>query len=428
MNDHDLQELLIDIFSALRRNGSTISISELLDGLRVTRAIARPDSLPRLRETLRLLWGAEEGQFKPVWESQLARYPSLTLATPKESPLSASVDEAVTSFLVREDNPLLTTEPQPVLPSGTIEAGEQSNASGQESEVAERSAPSEARPEHVDTNGRHDSFKTAGPSRGNPRRGPRGLGSPPPKFIVKSDMPGLMPTVGALPIKVPSDLQPFSRTNAIYAYKPISRLSMAYAWRYLRRPVPDGPANILDVEATITLATRQGFFLTPVYRRRHNNHAHLMLLIDQAGSMSPFRSITEDLIETAWQENSIKQIEVSYFHNFFDDGLYADEYLTEWSTSNHVLECCTTNTSILVVSDAGAARGFVNPERIRKTAQMLSRLRQQTNLLAWLNPMPRVRWSDSSAQAIAEEVQMFQFDVDGFSNVIDALQGRGIAS
>ncbi len=74
-------------------------------------------------------------------------------------------------------------------------------------------------------------------------------------------------------------------------YWPISSRSMAYAWRYLRRPIADGPEDVPDVEATVARAAQQGFFLAPVYRRRERNHAQLLLLIDQGGSMVPMPSL-----------------------------------------------------------------------------------------------------------------------------------------
>jgi uncharacterized protein with von Willebrand factor type A (vWA) domain len=219
-----------------------------------------------------------------------------------------------------------------------------------------------------------------------------------------------------------------SVVSEVFAYAPISRLSMAYAWRYLRRPVIDGPADFLDVQATIKLVAQQGFFLSPVYKRRQSNHAHLMLLIDQGGSMIPFRSITQDVVATAQQETSIKEVTVFYFHNVVRDTVYTDEYLTEWLELETALEQCDANTSILIVSDGGAARGSYDPQRIEATEQMLTVLKRRTPLVTWLNPMPRIRWEGCSAEPISKLSQMFQMNPDDFSSAIDSLQGRGASS
>jgi len=171
---------------------------------------------------------------------------------------------------------------------------------------------------------------------------------------------------------------------------------------------------------------RQGFFLYPVYDRRQRNYAHLVLLIDQGGSMVPFHRFTRDLVETARdeQESQIWQVELAYFQNVPPPHVFRDPHLTEPLPLEHVLAGFTADTSVLLVSDAGAARGYRRNERIRATAEFLVRLKRWTTLIAWLNPMPQSRWASTSAQFIARLVPMFQMDRDGFSNAINALRGQ----
>jgi uncharacterized protein len=119
---------------------------------------------------------------------------------------------------------------------------------------------------------------------------------------------------------------------------------------------------------------------------------------------------------------------VVYFHNVFDEVFHTDENLLTWISVDEAMQQCTPNTSVLIVSDAGAARGNLSKERCEISEKMIVRVQQNTNLLAWLNPMPRDRWVGSSAEVIADQVQMFQLDADGFSSAIDVLQGRGVAS
>src|SRR5438270_13313300 len=102
MNEHqlqELQELLIGVFSTLRQNGSAITISELLDGLRVAISIEGPVPLRHLEESLRLLWGGD-GEFKAIWESQVSQYASLSLLISGESREQISTNEATPSFSV----------------------------------------------------------------------------------------------------------------------------------------------------------------------------------------------------------------------------------------------------------------------------------------------------------------------------------------
>jgi len=209
----------------------------------------------------------------------------------------------------------------------------------------------------------------------------------------------------------------------ISAYWPISRRMMAYGWRYLRRTLPDGPADVLDAPATLERVAREGFFLAPVYRRRERATARLALLVDQAGSMVPFHRFTRDLTETALVERALSQVEVYYFHNLLAEEMYLDPYLTSHVKRDDIFAAFDDETSVLIVSDAGAARGFRRRERIRGTTAMLSALNRRTSLLAWLNPMPTDRWRGTSAEIIAHQVRMFQMNQDGFSSAIDVVRG-----
>ena len=207
------------------------------------------------------------------------------------------------------------------------------------------------------------------------------------------------------------------------------RLLAAFALRdyRLRRLVLDGPADVLDVAATVEKAARLGFYLAPIYRRRQRNHAQLILLVDQGSSMTPFHRFTRDLVETAQAENSLEQVHVFYFANLPSENVYLDAHLTQPYALKDVFGFCSPDISTLLVSDAGAARGNYRPERIEQTAMFLAQLQQHTHLIAWLNPMPQARWPGSSAQIIAHLAPMFQMDEDGISSAVDVARGQLLA-
>lgn len=232
--------------------------------------------------------------------------------------------------------------------------------------------------------------------------------------------------LGSLPVQAPNLLVNEEDTTTLQAYYPISRRSMVYNWRYLRRPVPDGPRDVLDIDATIQQATRQGFYLAPVYQRRNRNAAQLLLLIDQNGSMTPFHHFTRDLVETAKEESDLDPENVSayYFQNVPTGSVYRDAYLTTPVALPVALDACDEATSVLIVSDAGAARGYRLRERVRGTARFLYQLKRYTSLIAWLNPMPQSRWVGSSAEIIANSIDMYQMDNEGLNNAIDIVRGQ----
>jgi hypothetical protein len=229
-----------------------------------------------------------------------------------------------------------------------------------------------------------------------------------------------------VPVPVRSPFVPLQMKGAVdlNSYWPVSRRFMSYMWRYLRRPLHDGPADVLNIGATIEKTAKQGFFLSPIYQRRTRNYAHLILLIDQGGSMTPFHRFSRNLAETAQHESNLGVVDVFYFHDVIAGSVYLDPFLTTKVRFDEVLEHCTGDSSVLIVSDAGAARGHRKLERIKATTEFLYRLKQQTSLIAWLNPMPQDRWAYSSAQIISHLISMFQMDSDGFSNAIDVVRGQ----
>jgi uncharacterized protein len=231
--------------------------------------------------------------------------------------------------------------------------------------------------------------------------------------------------IAPLPVFAPkpeTDLE--TDSLEIQGYFPIPRRNMIYCWRYLRRTVADGPYDILDVAATVQQAAKQGFYLAPCYKRREQNHSRLLLLADQNGSMMPFHRFTRELVETAQYESPIGEVAVFYFHNVPGQNVYRDVYLTEAIALDKVLSGCDSDTSILIISDAGAARGYRRLERTQATIEVLLKIKKYTPLVAWLNPMPKKRWSSTSAQIIAYAVPMRQMDTEGLRDVVDILRGQ----
>lgn len=233
--------------------------------------------------------------------------------------------------------------------------------------------------------------------------------------------------LGTAPVRAPFMPAEFEETADFQSDFPLSRRSLLYHWRYLRRPVADGIQDVLDVEATVNQTAGQGFFLHPVYNRREINHAHLLLMVDRNGSMVPFHRFTRELVETAQFESEIERVDVCYFHNIPTKNVYRDFRLTEPFLKEDIFDSCDSDTSILIVSDGGAARGYRDLARIQETMKVLIALKQRTNHIAWLNPMPEERWLSTSAQMIAYLVPMYGMNQQGFSNAIDTIRGQPIA-
>lgn len=221
---------------------------------------------------------------------------------------------------------------------------------------------------------------------------------------------------------------PYIRTSFILSgnYFPVTRRQMKQSWRYLRRFVREGKQEEPDMEATVNEIGRHGILLEPVMIPRRTNRAELTLLIDQDGSMVPFHDLSERLKETAIRGGRLRKTDIFYFHNVPGDWLYQDTALVEAEKTDDVFaRLHPAYSNVLIISDAGAARGGFNPKRLEFTRFFLDKLKSYVSHIAWLNPMPRFRWLGTTAGEIEQEVAMSEMSRRGLDYAISALR-RGL--
>ncbi|NTW21109.1 MAG: CoxE [Nostocales cyanobacterium W4_Combined_metabat2_030] len=208
-------------------------------------------------------------------------------------------------------------------------------------------------------------------------------------------------------------------------YLPVSKRQMKQNWRYLRRLGRYGPPIELDVEATVNKIAQQGILLEPVLVPRRINRAELVLLMDQDGSMVPFHSLGDRVIETAQRGGRLGKTGIYYFHNCPVDYLYHDRGHQEADTFKQVLsKLSPIRSSVLIFSDGGAARGCYNGDRLELTEVFLKQFKQRVRLMAWLNPVDKSRWEGTTAGEISRSIPMFQCDRAGLQNAIKVLRGN----
>lgn len=206
---------------------------------------------------------------------------------------------------------------------------------------------------------------------------------------------------------------------------PIDKRDMAGIWRQLHLLQREGPPHELDIQGTIDSFSHIGF-LKPVLRSMRRNQAKMMLLIDQGGSMEPFSLFTAALVDSILRSGSFKQTSIFYFHDCPEDYIYMYPTLLGARPLEDILVEHSHSGSVLIVSDAGAARGHYDRIRVRVTKDFLDKLSQYTYLCAWLNPVPEVRWVGTTARNIAQLLPMFQLDWEGLNDTVNALRGQAV--
>ena len=196
---------------------------------------------------------------------------------------------------------------------------------------------------------------------------------------------------------------------------PLSLRSVQSSWRSLRRPISNGPATEVDLEATLNRIDQHGYFSEVVLRPERRQQGDLLLLIDDSDAMLPFRPALQPLI-TAVNEHHITPAQIYRFT------VYPDDYLYDWDQPSKAIPLATllprlhrSRTTVLLVSDGGAATGTKSLERQRRIAMFLERLCPCIHQLLWLNPLPPERWAFTTAQAIAQALNGRMIPLDATS-------------
>ena len=141
--------------------------------------------------------------------------------------------------------------------------------------------------------------------------------------------------------------------------------------------------------------------------------------------MVPFHALSQRLAETALRGGRLRNAGIYYFHNYPLGSLYGDpHYQTAEDIAVALNRLRSNHAGALIFSDAGAARGGYNLERIEQTAIFLQQLQQQLRYLVWLNPVPRLQWSNTTARDIAQLVPMFELSRRGLDSAIATLRGK----
>ncbi|MGH1362722.1 MAG: VWA domain-containing protein [Calditrichia bacterium] len=292
---------------------------------------------------------------------------------------------------------------------------------------SEESNKQETNSEKLDTNNTKDTEDVA--SGYNPRNDEPALSpdtdstSPKPTAIPLGFLPE-MPE-GGTAVRIPKirPLQINANLDLVGSY-PIRQRHMKRAWRYYRRMRQDGPATILDIPGTVQQVAENGLLLHPVMRSRRTNQAELLLLVDEGGSMVPFRRIIQRLLNSV-RQGGLSRYAVYYFHDVPRKSLFTDAKRSTGLPLQDVLSGFH-DSGIMIISDGGAARRSNSKARVRRTNEFLETLRRYSPHIAWINPTPEERWKNSSADSISSSIPMLSLTRVGLDEAVDIIRGKAL--
>ncbi|NJO03968.1 MAG: hypothetical protein HC880_21870 [Bacteroidia bacterium] len=115
-----------------------------------------------------------------------------------------------------------------------------------------------------------------------------------------------------------------------------------------------------------------------------------------------------------------------YFYNVPQEYGYRNPSHTQYEETARIISRLNPQDSaVIIISDAGAARGSNSDARFKATLRFIVRLKKATQKIVWLNPLPEYRWEKTTAWRIARFVPMFSLtDQHPLQQAINKLRGK----
>jgi uncharacterized protein with von Willebrand factor type A (vWA) domain len=199
--------------------------------------------------------------------------------------------------------------------------------------------------------------------------------------------------------------------------------SLVIIWRRFRQSARLGPSSLVDIDATIAQQCRRGGLVELEMVPQRQNRARLVILLDGSPSMAPWRSF-EGVLRESLRSSQLGHSVIYYFHNVPGEFLFREHTLTDPVPFE---ECRRRHEAfaLLVVSDAGAARGSRRRRRVLETRSFVEQTWGFWHPIVWLNPMPIARWDGNTAGQIRriQGVSMFELSENGMVQAVDVLRG-----
>lgn len=203
----------------------------------------------------------------------------------------------------------------------------------------------------------------------------------------------------------PKKEAPTSRYLFSDKYLPFHSRKLQQSWKYLHNKSKKVKTGVLNIPGCIIKLVQNGALDELEYQYQALSDQRVLVLIDSSHSMVAFEQLAEHLVASLRESLGKEAVTALYFNNVPQaEYLYhADGYRVNapWQSKKRP-------DLILVISDAGAAKGNQHKERIEASRKALNEMQASGATVLWLNPMPQARWLSSSALALALQVRMLE--------------------
>jgi uncharacterized protein with von Willebrand factor type A (vWA) domain len=214
---------------------------------------------------------------------------------------------------------------------------------------------------------------------------------------------------------------------------PLTELQMGEALKRLRRMIPHGPRDVVNVDKTIHETMRNGGEISIVFDRRLTDRLKVILMIDNGGwSMDPYIEIVRTLFNYA--RSQFKDLKIYYFHNTLYGSVWLDPQRHLRPEAVEEFTRRDPDTRLIIVGDAAmapyelvGANGslYVGRKDSQSSEARLKFLARLFRHAVWLNPQAEAGWGYTwTIEAIGKIFPMFELTLDGLEKAVQHLMKR----
>jgi uncharacterized protein len=214
---------------------------------------------------------------------------------------------------------------------------------------------------------------------------------------------------------------------------PLTQSQMGEAMKRLRRMVPVGPKDRVNVDETIRATTKNMGEIDIVFDRSLKDRLKVVLLIDNGGwSMDPYVEVVQTLFNYARAQ--FKDVKTFFFHNTIYDFVWEDPPRRFKPQRVADFAAWDQETRIIVVGDASMAPYelmatdgsiYINERSGLPSIDRLNFLVKNFAHAAWLNPTPARLWPMTrTIGAVRQIFPMFELTLEGLERAVTHLMSR----
>lgn len=214
---------------------------------------------------------------------------------------------------------------------------------------------------------------------------------------------------------------------------PLTEAQIGEALKRLRRMVPSGPKDVVNVDKTIYETMRNAGEVEIIFDRRLTDRLKVILMIDNGGwSMDPYIDVVKTLFNYA--RSQFKDLKIYYFHNSIYDHVWLDPQRRYKPEAVEDFTHRDPETRIILVGDASMApyelthpQGviYINQHQTMTSIERLKFLAKTFRHAVWLNPQAERIWGYTwTITAIRDVFPMFELSLDGLEKAVLHLMTR----